>query len=389
MTALVITSIVATGIVVAGLTATPEEPALTVQPVTPTPTEPLPPVEEYVVVYPEVEYPTTIPGCDTVDEPIEPQYSSYASNGEELYDNPVAPWFSGPKAHLMSAALVAALPADTTFSRNTVPYFGPIPMIEGSGEEDTVDSTSAYADISVDGKSGYFSVGVAQTARGVPSCVAGNLDERKSLPDGTVVDTDDTWREVNGARTYERSATAYRTDGSWITVYVSGADQQSELPLSLEEATRIALDPGLATTPAPPAGTPGNVAECTYGAATDSGRLYSASGTEVLNTALQRADTGALVPSPPLGALTTGSWAGGLCQLVDSAAGRLSVSFGDTPAPAAGDSDSVPLNPGSFGGGTSVSVTTPSGKGVTVETEQPWDPIDLERIASTPGLDLP
>ena len=77
MTALVIVSIVATGIIFAGLTATPEEPELTVQPTTTTPLPPPPQEEEYILVTPEVAYPTEIPGCDSVEEPVEPVYSSY------------------------------------------------------------------------------------------------------------------------------------------------------------------------------------------------------------------------------------------------------------------------------------------------------------------------
>lgn len=376
MTALIITSIVATGIVVAGLTTPPEEPELTVQPVTTT-TEVPPPQPEYVVVTPDIEYPTTIPGCETVDKPVEDSYSSFISAGDrERYDNPVAPWFSGPKAHLMSQALRAALPSETEFPQGRLPYFEPIPVYEGS--EITIDSTSAYVDLTVDGKSGYISVGVGYEDGDIPPCVAGDLDKRETRDDGTVVDTQTTWQEVNGERTYQRSASAYRTDGSRISVYSTGGSDEDSLPLTTDDLVRLITDPALAISAVPPPGTPGNVSDCGTSLLSGSAVMLTAEDLRKLNAAVQQADTGNLVPSPPLGSFHTSSWGGGVCQVVDSAAGALTITITDAP-----DAD-----PGQYGNGTTVSFPTPSGLGITVSTENPWDPGILEALARTPGLDV-
>nr|WP_296775983.1 hypothetical protein [Rhodococcus sp. (in: high G+C Gram-positive bacteria)] len=377
MTALVITSIVATGIVVAGLTTPPDEPELTVQPVTTTAERPLPPQQEYVLVTPNVEFPTTIPGCDTVDEPVEAQYSSFITGGDpERYDNPIAPWFNGPKAHLMTEALIAALPAGSEFPDGRIPFFEPIPVYDGS--DITVDSTNASAELSVDGRSGYISIGVGYSDAGIPPCVAGDLDERATRPDGTVVDTQTTWREVNGERTYQRSASAYRPDNSRVSAYSTGGSDEDSLPLTLDEMTDVITDPALATSPVPAPGTPGNITDCGSSLMSESSAPITIGDLRSLNTALQEADSGNLVPTPPLGSLHTSRWGGGLCQVVDSAAGTLTITVTDSP-----DTD-----PGRYSAGTTVSVPTPSGLGITVTTENPWDPAVLETIARTPGLDV-
>ncbi|WP_072806438.1 hypothetical protein [Rhodococcoides yunnanense] len=384
MTVFVITSIVAAGIVVAGLTATPEEPELTVQPATSTEAPP-PAQEEYVVVTPEVDYPSTIPGCDSVEEPIEDRYFSFIGDGSASYDNPAAPWFSGPKAQLMSTALSAALPSDVEFEDGQIPYFDPIPVYDDTAGQPSIESTSALATLSREGKSGFVSLGVSQRDEGVPSCVAGTLDERTTLPDGTVVDTDDSWREVNDERTSTRSATAYRTDGSWVSAYSSAPGDEDALPLTLDELVRVVTDPALATSVAPPPGTPGNSAECgsasAFSSSQSSGETqpFTVAEIEALDSALLRADTGALLPSPPLGALRTSTWGGGLCQVVNSAAGPLTIAIDRGAA----------SDPGLFGSGGFASVATPSGLGITIVTENPWDPAALERVALTPGLDLP
>ncbi|MET4049419.1 MULTISPECIES: hypothetical protein [unclassified Rhodococcus (in: high G+C Gram-positive bacteria)] len=377
MTVLVVTSIVATGIVVAGLTTTREEPELTVQPVTSTVVSP-PTPEEYVLVTPEVKYPQKIPGCTTVDEPEETRYSSLYVSSVQSYDNPAAPWFSGPKAHLMSEALVRALPADTAFDDGVIPYFDPIPEREGTAEEEIVDSTNATASILRNSRSGYLSVGVSQNTRSVPPCVAGNLDERTTKSDGTVVDTHDTWQEVNGERTSERSAIAYRTDGSWIAVYLSAPGPQDALPIPLDVLADIATDPAFITSSAPPAGTPGNSSDCGSSALSGTTGSFTAPDISALNAALRQANTESLTPSPALGSLRTHHWGGELCQVVNSAAGQLTITIGDT----------AQSDPGRYTSGTSVSVPTPSGLTITITTEKPWDTASLEQLASTPGLDL-
>ncbi|WP_338890685.1 hypothetical protein [Rhodococcus sovatensis] len=378
MTTLAITSIVATGIVVAGLTATPAEPELTVQPVAPASENPTP-AEEYEYVTPEVEYPTTIPGCDTVDEPVDSTYSSYFGTVAQSYDNPIAPWFSGPKAHIMSQALLAALPSGITFQDGVIPYFDPIPVYEGMTEETAIDSTSAYGSIRTATGDGYLSVGVGQSDRGVPPCIAGDVDERTTMSDGSVVDTLTTWYEVNGDRTYERNAIAYRPDDSVVSVYTSVPAEEDALPLSRDELIDIVTAPGLDTSTAPPPGTPGSISECSPSTQTESTREYTATDIATLDSALRQADTAALAPSPPLGSLRTSGWGGGLCQVVNSAAGVLTIAISDDPQP----------DPGYVTTGSTVSLPSPSGMGITITTELPWERADLERLALTPGLDLP
>ncbi|MBM7415800.1 MULTISPECIES: hypothetical protein [Nocardiaceae] len=388
MSTFVVVSIIALGIVVAGVTTPPEEPELTVQPVTPVETTPPPPPPEYDVVTPEVAYPTTIPGCDTVDPPVESSYFGVMGFGESTYDNPDAPWFTGPKAHLMSQALVRALPADITFTQGMLPYFDPIPVYENLPEEDQFDSTSALADVTRGDRSGFISIGVAQQTNGVPPCVAGVLDSRESMSDGTVVDRQDTWQEVDGARTSTRSATAYRTDGSQISAYASATGGEDQLPFSMPELVRIATDPAFVTsTPAPP-DTPGNIAECSSYPGTEGvAEEFTAPVVASLSDALARADTGNLAPTPPLGALRSSVYGGGaLCQVVNSAAGRLTVTVG-SPVPSEQlREDPQGLGPIPVRVGTVVSIPTVSGLGVTLVTENPWDPAELERIARTPEL---
>ena len=387
MSAFVVVTIVALGVVVAGLTQPPDEPSLTVQPTT-TPIETAPPPPpEYDVVTPEVAYPTTIPGCDTVDPPVEASYFGVAGFGGATYDNPIAPWLTGPKAHLMSQALVRALPADISFARGKIPYFDPIPVFENLPEGQQIDGTSALSDVTRGDRSGFISVGVAQRTDGVPPCVAGALDSRETLSDGTVVDRQDTWQEVDGARTSNRSATAYRPDGSRIDAYSSAPGDEDRLPFSMTELVRVATDPAFATsTPAPP-DTPGNIAECrpypgSDGVATE----LTAPVVDSLNTALARADTGGLIPTPPLGALRSSAFGDALCQVVNSAAGRLTVTVGSPVSPQVLDDTPQGNGPVPVPAGTVVSIPTASGLGVTLSTENPWDPAELERIGRTPEL---
>ena len=44
------------------------------------------------------------------------------------------------------------------------------------------------------------------------------------------------------------------------------------------------------------------------------------------------------------------------------------------------------LSPVPIETGTVVSITTASGLGITIATENPWNTAELERIARTPGL---
>jgi hypothetical protein len=213
------------------------------------------------------------------------------------------------------------------------------------------------------------------------------------MPDGTVVDTDDTWSETNGARTYTRMATAYHADRSTVSVYLAGGDDENAFTLALDDLVRVATDPNLRISAPVPPGTPGNVTECSAGWDDSSSAFFSPDETLRLNDALRRADAAALAPTPPLGALHTGEFSSGLCQTVNSTAGQLTISV--TRATPDNESDSTTteepqlVSPDAYGPGSSVSVVTPSGLEISVSTtELVQDPALLENLANTAGLDL-
>ncbi|MGF0313642.1 hypothetical protein [Rhodococcus sp. IEGM1428] len=385
---LVIVSVVALGVIAAGLTAPAEDPELTSLPKTSETPTPEPTQQEYVYVTPEVDPSASIPGCDTVEAPTEPSFSSLISTGEESYDNPSAPWYSGPKAHLMSEALMAALPSNISASNSL--YFGPIPTSEG--QDFVLDSANASVQLSRGENPEYLSIGVGpRDSEEPPACVAGQLDERRTMPDGTVVDTDDTWSETNGARTYTRMATAYHLDRSTVSVYLAGGDDENAFTLALDDLVRVATDPNLRISAPVPPGTPGNVTECSAGWDDSPTASFSRDEIRTLNDALRRADVAALAPTPPLGALHTPDFRSGLCQTVDSIAGRLTISVTRSvtePDVAEGNSPAVSRTD-EYGPGSSASVVTPSGLEITVSTTEPvQDPALLENLANTAGLDL-
>lgn len=388
---LVLVSIVALGVVAAGLTTPAEEPELTSLPTTSATPVPEPPQREYVVVTPEVDASASIPGCDTVESPSESSSFAFVTTGDDSYDNPAAPWYNGPRAHLMSEALVAALPAE--ISSTTSVYFGPIPA-SGESQDFVLDSAHASAPLASGDQSDYLSVGVGPAdSTEPPPCVAGQVDERRSLPDGTVLDTDDTWRETNGQRTYSRTATAYTSDGSVVSASVSGGNDPDTLKLTLDDLVRIAADPALRITAPVPAVTPGNAADCYAGWDDSPTASFSRDEIRTLNDALRRADAAALAPTPPLGALHTSEFGSGLCQTVNSIAGQLTISVVRATPDIESDSTTTEepqlVSPDEYGPGSSVSVVTPSGLEITVSTTQPvQDPALLENLANTAGLDL-
>ncbi|PSJ19379.1 hypothetical protein CVH10_23170, partial [Halomonas sp. ND22Bw] len=59
-------------------------------------------------------------------------------------------------------------------------------------------STDASATILRGEASGGLSVSVNSSKAPVPPCIAGSLVERRSLADGSVVDVQDSWSEING-----------------------------------------------------------------------------------------------------------------------------------------------------------------------------------------------
>ncbi|OZD58358.1 hypothetical protein CH263_24140 [Rhodococcus sp. 06-1059B-a] len=298
---LVVVSIVAVGIVVAGALQAPAEPELTTAATSPT-VEPEPTApEEYVRVSEPVDTSAPIPGCDTVVEADEERLSM-SFVGERSYDNPRFPWFNGPKATAMSDAVASALPDDVELAFAAPQQsllFGPI-FDFGDGDEPPYSgSTDAWGAVNRGDASGSVQVSVQQGPHTVPGCVAGSLDERKTLPDGTVVDLLDTWAEINGVRTISRSVQAYTTDGTWI--HVSADDRTNtpepansgEIPLTLPELELIATEPALrVSTPVPP-GTPPPSEGCS-GYTENGGPDLTREDQQRLNSALASVDLGAV-----------------------------------------------------------------------------------------------
>ncbi|MDH6676899.1 hypothetical protein M2284_001097 [Rhodococcus sp. LBL1] len=263
-----VVSIVAAGVVVAGFLHSPEPELTTALPTTtPTTTEPEQP--EFSYVTPSVTYPTQIPGCDVVEPPAHTEWVGYTSFGAPGYDNPRYPWFSGPKAGAMSQSLHAALPVGVELpfaSPGQSLFFQPITSNDDmtasaeSGDVDLGGDTAAYGTLLRGDTRGSLSVSVRASTDPVPACVAGQLDGRRMLADGTVVDVLDTWSETNGVRTLSRSAHAYIPDGTRVSAYSTDAgylygDQTNSgtVPVAVDELVSIVIAPGLrVTTPVSP-----------------------------------------------------------------------------------------------------------------------------------------
>ena len=262
--ALIMVSVVALVIAVAGLLRPSPGPELTTLPTTST-TEPDPaaPVDVDIVEEP-VDPTAPIPGCETVEPPGEDEYASSISIGEDSYNNPKFPWFNSAKATAMSNAAVESLPPDAEIefaSPERSLVFQPISDFGDAQPELKGYTYASAALVNGDAKGSVF-LQVQKNSDSIPACVAGYLDERRTTAEGVVVDVQDTWREVDKVRTLTRSAHAYVSDQSWIhaAAYDNSGDGQFEqtgkIPLTIDDLVRIVTDPRLrVSTPAPP-GTP-------------------------------------------------------------------------------------------------------------------------------------
>lgn len=332
---LVVVSIVATGVIVAGLlhTPTPDESGAA-----------------SMYVTPDVEYPTTIPGCDTVAPPESEQYFATGSSGTESYDNPRYPWFSAPKATAMSDALVAALPpgVDLEFAGpDQSLIFQPIWTID-SGLPDGVDEDVVGGDTTASGMlvhgeaRGQLSVTVREWRRPVPECVAGALDRRTTFEGGAVVDTLDTWSEYDSVRTLSRRASAYRPDRTQVHVWATDEDPAAResrnsgaIPLTVDELSDLARTPGLAVTAPVPPGTPEPLRSCGWGTTGSPLTREAVAGLDrVLDDAWAALAVEGVTLDRPLGSLQpAGTDPTSLCTTVDvrgpAGTGRLSVVISD------------------------------------------------------------
>ncbi|OZF35394.1 hypothetical protein CH294_12245 [Rhodococcus sp. 14-2483-1-1] len=206
-----------------------------------------------------VEYPVDIPGCESVEPPEEEQFYGVLTTGEEDYDNPGYPWLTSRKANAMSIAVREALPPQVEVVAGSSLRSGGDPLVfqpVASADAAYDPGTSADSVLVRNGVEGSLTVNVTRVADGPKPCQAGWLDARETLPDGTVVDTRDTWDEFDGDRSQSNIVRMYARDGSVVVASSSdrNADYEStgSVPLSIEELRTIALRPELlSSTPVP------------------------------------------------------------------------------------------------------------------------------------------
>jgi len=415
-------AIVATGYLIAGLLYE-REPELTTAPITPTTSEPPEPAE-YSYVTPPVTFPAQIPGCDVVElpQPQPGQGFSMTTFGTPGYDNPSYPWFSGPKAVAMTQALRAALPAGVEIAFAPVDrslVFQPI-LDDGTEDKSFGGWTDARATLLRGDRSGSLSVNVRESTMPIPPCVAGDLDERRRLPDGTIVDTHDTWYETNGVRTLSRSATAYLPDGSVAFAYVTddaadGSGYTGTVPLTIDDLVAVVTVSGIRVTAPVPPGTPNPPESCNIWA--ESSPAIDQAEARRWDAVLAQIPLDGLTLDPPLGALLPAS-TGGACQVVrvttPGRQSRLSVAIStgqplpqelpsndgatsrrlpDGTVVETRESRSTVMEPSPSTQTTrTVTVTRPSGTQIQVTSgDGPAEPLPfelLEAIASNPGLEV-
>ncbi|MDJ0396129.1 hypothetical protein QMK17_22670 [Rhodococcus sp. G-MC3] len=307
------------------------------------------------VVTEPVEYPVDIPGCDDVQEPPTESesmlFSSSIGGGESTYDNPAFPWMTSGRAAVMSEAVRAALPSDVDIvlaAPSQSLSFGPVEDIDVPGFDPVSNAT---AELMRDGSAAFVSLGVGPSDKGAPPCVAGSLDSRDTDSDGTVVDINDTWYEIAGTRTYSRSATAYRQDGTRVSVHLS-APSSPTLPLEQDEIAAIAALPELGVSTPLPSEPPVLRRDCSvYSSDEGTVRDINPEALDAANaafTASWASLRGAPALDRPVGSLIPAGFGSGICTdvAVLGSSIRLAVSVvGNQPLPTAPD----PYDPSFYG----------------------------------------
>ena len=344
VTTSVIVTIVAVGVVVASFIPTQESDTAGDEAAAPTPE----------IVTEPVDYPVTIPGCDEVEPPArgEPELRlSAVTEAQSTYDNPAFPWLTTSKAASMSEAVRTALPSDVDIvlaAPSQSLTFAPVQDFGDSGFDPVSNAT---AELTRDGATAYVSLGVGPSESGVPPCVAGSLDRRDTEADGTVIDSDDSWYEIDGARTYSRSAIAYHSDGTRVSVYMS-AGASSTLPLEQDEVARIAALPDLAVSVPPSSDTPELQRDCSIYSSDDGTvrdiRPEAVAAANAAFTASWATLPSAPVLDRPIGSMIPAGFSSGICSdlAVVGSTIRLAVSVvGGQPLPTAPD----PYDPSHYG----------------------------------------
>ncbi|WP_439032547.1 hypothetical protein [Gordonia terrae] len=432
---LLVVTVVALAVMLVGLLAPSPDPELTTTPPpTSSGTEQTDPaaIQTPTVVSEPVDPDAPIPGCDVVEVPDESGFTVFTGMGDRpTYDNPEFPWFNGPKATAMSTALARALPprAEIAFAnpRHSL-IFQPITSL-GAPDPEPRGSTHASGEvINGDGR-GSVSVDVQRSSAPIPACVAGQLDERRRLRDGVVVDVHDTWQEVDGVRTFTRTARAYVADGSWIAARASDAtgvnqqDHTGSVPLSIDELVRIVDDPGLrVSTPVAP-GTPAPTERCDNTFESYTGPSVTREQARELDDVLATVDLGGsrLPPMVPVGGPGEGMVCTGAADLGGGVGIELTIvggqptPSGERPVPGRGSQKTLRTLPDGtvvqtdvvWQSSSSTSdprdhvrttthsavVTRPTGTRISASSTaaSPAEPMsmeELENIALTPGLEL-
>ncbi|WP_240772171.1 hypothetical protein [Nocardia sp. CS682] len=269
-------------------------------------------------------------------------------------------------------------------------------------------------------REGALAVTVRQSTKPIRPCVAGELDERRHLPDGTIVDTQDTWYEMKGVRTLTRDATAYLPDGS--VVHANATDHAAEgsgrtraVPLSIDELVALVTDPGLRISAPVPPGTPRPPEVCLR--FWKSGAVIDQAQARRWDEVLAQIPLDGVTLDRPLGALLQGERGGGVCQVVRVTTlgwqSRLAVVIStEQPLPQEPDTSSYDGATRRLPDGTAVetrevrsaalsstprtdrtvTVTHPSGTQIKISFDDaPAELLPLallEQIALNPGLDV-
>lgn len=310
----VIVTIVALGVVAAGLLRSPESAVAE---------------SDSRVVSEPIEYPVDIPGCSEVEPPPSSEgavFVTSSSIGGETpsYDDPAYPWLTSGKAGAMSSAVLAALPVDVSVvlaAPSQSLTFQPVEDFGGSESDGFEPSTSARGEVARADSSAYASIDVRPSDTGVPSCVAGALDARTTEPDGTVVDTNDSWYEYGGNRTYFRTATAYHPDGTQVTANLTGTES-AEFPLEPSELATVAALPDLRLTVPAPSATPAPRQDC-YVSSREIMSDETGTVADIRPASIEEANDaltstweslpGAPPLNRPIGSLVPGSYGSGVC----------------------------------------------------------------------------